>query len=464
MGTARTITPVTVALPFLSTVTYATSTAQPIGLSRDRATVFGAPNPYHDTGTILYGSTDDGSTWTSIHTFAEPVVGIRETGDGEAIVITQDLASSPGYVYKSSGWTASRSAATWTKVLTSTGGYFRPFWGGGHASAFGDDALVAGTGKYGVITEYGAQTSSSTPDATKATHSYFTSDYGATWTAMLDMQTRYPGVFPTHWHSAAYDPWWDRIWLLYGDLQADGTSNADILYSDDHGSTWTAVPTPTTSVSYQMTSIKVLPEAIIMGADNQPGYIRLPRKGYRVMGALQTVLVEAASNSTAMVAMSLHQQPGGPIIGGWTASGATVAPGIVGSLDGGLSWSELWWDEGLRGSTGGGAVVVVGPTVNGRYVGNIAQGTTTDKVLRATLTTPPAGLYDGRVNLTGDGTTTVFNVAHGLASTPTQLYAGGMNIPTTDFTLTADATNLIFTFTVAPANAAIKRVIYRYGT
>ena len=256
VAATRNLTAVPIAIPAFNVVAYGTATAQPIGISRDRATVYGTAG----TG-VLYQTVNDGSSWSSVHTFSENVVGLLETDDGEALCITQGGASVPGKVYKSSGWSTSHSAATWTLVLTSaSGAFFRNYWDGGHFSSFGRDA-INNSGKYGVIAEYGSQLNSGT-DPTKPTHVYFTSNYGATWTQVLDLQARYPNKYPLHAHAAAYDPYWDRIWLTFGDTTFEGPTAASIIYSDDHGSTWTALTFPTewqnVSETWQSTSIAIL--------------------------------------------------------------------------------------------------------------------------------------------------------------------------------------------------------------
>jgi len=78
-------------------------------------------------------------------------------------------------------------------------------------------------------------------------------------------------------------------------------------------------------------------------------------------------------------------------------------------------------------------------------------------------TTPPTGIgmFDlrqtkrGIANFIGDGTTTVFNIPHGLATTPTFYTAEPLtNAARADHLLSADTTNIIVTFDVAPASGA----------
>jgi hypothetical protein len=158
VATTSNIAPVPVGIPVLNVLSYTTSTAQPIGLSKDRTTVYGA------NGTTLYQSTNDGASWTSVATFPDNVVGLTETDDGEAICLTQGGAGVPGKLYKSTGWSTSHTAATWGLVLTSaSNAYFRNYWDGGSYDSFGSNS-INGTGKYGVITEYGTALNSGTDE------------------------------------------------------------------------------------------------------------------------------------------------------------------------------------------------------------------------------------------------------------------------------------------------------------
>jgi hypothetical protein len=454
MGIVRTAQPVPFALPGLNVTTYGSATAMPFAISNDRKTLYGAAN---GTGTALYQSTDDGATWTSIATFADNVAGLQETDDGEALVFTQNASSTPGYIYRSTGWATSHSTATWSKKLTTTGGYIRPYWGGGHAFSFGNDKIRAGTSAVGVVNEYGAQTASSTLDSTRATHVYLTTDYGATWTQILDLQVRYPGVFPTHTHGSAYDPYWDRIWVSYGDTGADGVAYARILYSDDRGSTWSplALPTEWAAIGgFQVTSIAVLRDCLVFGSDDGPGYIRVPRRGYRVAGSAQILAVQAPNTGSQMIANGVHQNrnsAGAPLFMCSQTQSTDAIPAIMVSVDGGATLTRLWHDPALTDLSGKGPITVLGPTYTGKIVSWIG-GASAYQILRGELVMPEAGLLDGFATFTGDAVTTVFNIPHGLGVAPTR-YMAWPEKPCGSYTLTVTSTNIVVTFGAAPANA-----------
>ena len=65
----------------------------------------------------------------------------------------------------------------------------------------------------------------------------------------------------------------------------------------------------------------------------------------------------------------------------------------------------------------------------------------------------------GKSTASGNGSTTVFNIAHGLGSNPTYAFAECSSITNT-FTYTTDATNIVVTFSSAPASGTNNVVIY----
>jgi hypothetical protein len=59
----------------------------------------------------------------------------------------------------------------------------------------------------------------------------------------------------------------------------------------------------------------------------------------------------------------------------------------------------------------------------------------------------------GVASLNGNGSATVFNIAHGLGGTPTSVYALPISEPATaKRTVTKDGTNIIITYATAPAS------------
>lgn len=449
-----------------------------IGLSQDRATAYGA------YGTILYQSVNDGTAWTSVHTFAENVIGMIETDDGEALCATQASGSTQGFIYKSSGWTASHTAATWTKVLSAqSAAYFRNMWGFG-AHSFGADSLVAGTSKYGLVGEYGSQT----PIAGAATAAYFTQDYGATWTKVYDITTLYPGLSPDHILCCAYDPWWDRLVVCHETIPAGGNQQLTYVdYSDDHGATWTTVPLPSWVVPGQYvaqnTTISILEDAYILGSDHAgPGIVRIPRIGYRKLGNPYDAATTVAHTGSQMISSGSYRHRGlvnAPILFSLQSQEARVAPVLIVSFDG-RDFVEVWRDDLLKLSAAGeGGQTAAnlnnmstwfGPTQAGNYLGalglNEAGFPGRGGLLVGELIAAQPGDYSKYLTVTGDGTTTVFTFAHGLGRAPIRYFVVPQTytaVNTTAPTVTVDATNITLTFGAAPANAAVLGFATRYA-
>lgn len=470
MPLVRSAQPLPVSIPGLSVTSYGTSTATPIGISRDTTIIYGSASSGNtSTATTLYQSSNAGSSWSTVATFSEAVVGLRETDDGEAIAITIGATSSPGYIYKSNGWSTSHTSATWTKTLTTIGGYIRPYWSAGHVWSFGDDTITAGTSKIGLASEYGVQTSPSGDQTTKARRVYLTQDYGNTWTQILDLYSRYPTTFPMHVHNASYDPYWSRIWVLFGDNGvSEGDTKYQILYSDDLGQTWTALSAQLpwqgiTTYFLQSTSIAFLPDSIIIGNDNGPGYIRMQRKGYRKVGPFENLIILAGHTNSQMIATTAYQnrrQPGAPLLLSHLAVSTNVAPGIYGSMDGGQTIVRLWTDDSNAGNSNE-VDQVFGPTNTGQIVATVKIGSTYN-LLVGEIVDPGAGYKVGKMIVNGDGSTTSFVIAHGLGLVPTRYWVWGEK-PTGTITTTVDASNLTVNFANTPANGISIPLQWRVG-
>lgn len=434
---------------------WTTGAVKPVGISRDRLTVYGA-----DTN-ILKRSVDEGITWTNITTTAFPVGqinGLQETDDGEALCFVSP-SGQPGRVYRSTGWTANKLTATWALVLTAVGGAANNY--GLNSANFGDDAIVPGTSRYGVIGCYGTQTPASGDATTSGRYVYWTENYGASWTQVFDLYTWGANTAGLHIHAAAYDPWWDRIWVTWGDVVMNG--KLDTVYSDDHGATWVQVPAlgPDLSALGAMQSTTVLPrpEYILFGSDPNQGLWMIPRKGYRVMGKVAIVFMNSGGTSNTSISTHLNTTRGvatAPILCAWTSERADMFAGFAVSHDG-LTFYRAFDYPGLRAVN-----VVFGPTPKGNLIIGAQLGTTTFYVITGSLVAPEEGTIVERLDAAGDGTTTVFNVPHYQNRVPaTAEVFPQSSAALAAATVTVNATNVTVTFAVAPANAAVVQMAIR---
>jgi|GEM_PF-7066526 len=428
---------------------WTTSTIRPVGISRDRLTFYGG-----DTNTLRQ-SVNEGVTWTSVNSSfpAGQINGLYETDDGEALVFISPTAL-PGRVYRSTGWSTSHTTATWTLVLTSIGGAVNNF--GLNNATFGDDNLVAGTSKYGVIGCYGTQTPGSGDATTSGRYVYFTEDYGATWSLVFDLYTWSGNTAGMHVHSAAYDPWWDRLWVAWGDVQMN--SKLDVVYSDDHGATWIqldALPSTYSALgAMQSTAVLPRPDYILFGSDPNQGLWMIPRTAYRTYGKLSIVYMNSGGTANTSISTNLTSLRGGlgfPIFHSWTTERTDMLAGFSVSHDD-MTFQRVfdYPQPSLKAIN-----VVFGPSVKGNLLIG-GQLSTTYYLLTGSLVKTEEGVITLRLDGTGDGVATVFSVPHyqGRIPASTAAHAQSSAALATN-TVTADATNVTVTFSVAPANNAV---------
>ncbi len=471
IATTRALTAPAIGIPALNVLSYAAATAYPCGLSTDRHTIYGTAA----TGT-LFQSTNGGGGWAIVNSTAFAasgnVVGLVETDDGEALCYVQGGSAAPGFLFKSSGWTASHSAATWTLVKTSaSNAYFQGIWN--NSFSFGKDTINA-SGKYGVLTEYGPLLNAGL-DATFPTHVYLTKDYGLTWALILDIQVTPPSSYPMHTKCAVIDPYWMRVWVNY-DLTNDGT-NISCLYADIDANgnlgAWTKQPLPTEwqgiAAPWQANSIAPMENCLIFSGDHTNGFYRIPRKSYRQTGTLEVSSVTAMYPGSLQTAMeTFRSAPGQRMFASLIAqTGNNEVPGLIYTDDatGGASLIELWRDNAYVNSVAG-AVRVNGPSA-GYFLAQIAPAAGGALTLRGKVIDGVVGQFPQYLYVTGDGATTVFNFPHFLSFTPTRLNVYPQNVAAVGVatpTMTADGTNLILTFAVAPVNTTVYRYAARYGS
>lgn len=481
MSLIRPITPSSVGSKMsLRNVTMANNSGKAIiGLSRDRTTWYAATlaSPWKLQQWVEVEGTVT-PTWTDVATFSERVMGMVEMANGEVLAATVATGSTPGYIYKSTGWATSHTTATWAKTLTTTGGYIVPVWGL-HQWSIGSNGV-------GVVVEYGPQTTGSGDQTAKARRVYLTTDWGATWTVIFDLVTfgialGVSNPSGVHTHAAAYDEAWDRIWVTYGDNTGDGdlisgANNAQIVYSDDRGATWTHLPQPIEQrglgAQIQATTIACLEGAVVFGPDGSPYSWQVwPRKGYRQLGNMVHGPYFGGNTGAQGIGLGASRVEGvrsAPLL--VNASSIVGKPTyLFGSADGGLTWSELWRDDvnaatafmGFTSSTTNGNGALFGPSIFGTLLApyNYTNGGawSTGALWRAELAAPEPGdrMIGGIVAQDGTGAKVKFDVPHGLGVVPTRFSVRPGNAAAAaggSFFETADATNVSITFTTAPAS------------
>jgi hypothetical protein len=303
--------------------------------------------------TILETSTDSGVTWSgTLHVFPYPIKGIRELDNGEVLVATSPGGGAAGGLYLSSGWPTNHATATWTLVLTCTGGAGSFIHGGWGMSSH--DSIA-------VVSEYGIQSPTD-----KARYVYLSKDYGATWAIIFDIGI----VNGVHVHGSAYDPWWGAIWVVNGD-GVPGNTGHTTRVSYDLGQTWNIV-----STVHQLTAIRPLPNCILFATDegSPNGIWRIPRvtRANPVLEPAYTLDASASQLYVATMAFRSKWTNDPPTLFSWIASGGTAEPGHLTVTQDGYTFRDIWADtitytvQGLR--------TMLGPTLAGTYTGALDDG------------------------------------------------------------------------------------------
>lgn len=331
---------------------------------------------------------DDGETWELLHSFAgSQTDSVRQLENGELFVTASN--SSGSYAWVSSGF-ASGGPVTFTKTLDAHSKFIK--WVSGW-SVFDDGNLI-------VMIDYGGKAGMQyageiVPDGQNARFAYLSLDFGKTWKTIFDlnkwvvdngygtpddddvMQGR--GV---HCHGIAYDKWWNRIWITFGDNTTIASINSigGTCYSDDFGEQWTAAnwgkdsqsESPTDS-RHQLVGIWPMPECILFGTDSAPnGVHRIERSQGKYPAGEYTINVAYAYSDEPMLThlcQSITQSkylPNQPVVFGFGAEGHPRKSFVVATYDG--FDFKLMWESEQPNSSGRGVRSVCGPTRMGNMI------------------------------------------------------------------------------------------------
>lgn len=303
----------------------------------------------HATNRVYEFTDVTASVGTLLHTFTgiPGLQGVRIMPDGELLVSTDNDTALPGALWRSTNYPTLGASATWAKVLDAQS----------DASSF---SHVWGMHQYGnivVVCEYGGKTP---PKA--SSKAYLSEDGGLTWREIYDAGQLSSNL---HMHGAAYDHWWDRMWLVQGD-----SPNQKVLYSDD----WRNV-TPTWTTAYTTKlhlGVVPLENAICFTTDDAPcGVYRLPRTGYRTMGSMELVY-QIDATMTHLGMQTFHRGDGYPALFSFrvTPDGTNDSGILIASMDG-STFHELWQDTSTYQ---GGLYRIMGPTTAGKLIGTLNNG------------------------------------------------------------------------------------------
>lgn len=301
----------------------------PVSVSSDGLTLYGR------YGSRVMESTDEGANWTEVYAFPGFVERARVMTNGALLVSCRGPAGEPGEMWTNSG-------GSWERTLqssTSTS-YFQSEWG----------MSVAGGNRI-IVSEYGTKM----PAAEVAPRRVWMSeDFGQTWTVVFDLGNVEDG----HIHGSAWDPYWDRIWVVTGD-----SVNRGIHYSDDLGQTWTVA-----SRDYQPVGILPMRDCVLLTTDDAVnGILRIPRVDKNAHPTIEVAyVVEQAKTLVTLGSAHYQHTPDSPAYFPFNRAGAGHSY-LIATKDG-TDFYELWKSPEPYPNPGNGLLGVV-PVASGNLVG-----------------------------------------------------------------------------------------------
>lgn len=329
---------------------------------------------WNTMGSVLRVSADNGRSWRDVVTFpGRSMEAVFPLDTGELLITGNDGASGLRKVWVTDGVLSSNPG--WTDVMTARVGGIK----------FTSSWSISVHGPIVLINEYGPKAGAAWPgygngepvaDGDNARYTYLSLDYGKTWKQIFDLNKylredrgldRLSGQ---HLHGVLWDPYWDRIWVTFGD-DTDG-----IVYSDDLGATWsTAVWSSVSSSATQAVGMIAMPQCVLLGSDNfAPTTVyrinRSEGKKHQGLYALDSAWEWEGEGKHLLQGRARIARSGddAPALFAFCAEGVSAPSVLVGTLDG-YGFSELWVDDEVAGA-GMGLRTIVGPTLDGQFIGS----------------------------------------------------------------------------------------------
>lgn len=315
---------------------------------------------------------DHGTTWEDVTTFSgNNVEWVRALPSGELMVETTGWVngvSGVRRVWVSTGYTPQKPAsATWEVTLTAAAPLVK----------FADWSISI-TDEMILLAEYGPKSGmvwgSGTdiiPEGQNARYVYQSLDNGKTWSTIFDLNqfllsNGRPNADRQHLHGVAWDKWWQRIWVSFGDASGDGTNG--VLYSDDRGTTWKAAYWTHThpSTGWQVVGIQPMKDCVLFAGDMTPsGVIRLDRAQGKNRFTFTTGWDYSTTDKHLCHVISYQEGAFGEVALFAFAREGTASPSfIVATLDGYLF--DILWQE--SGTSLPGIRSVAGPGADGTVI------------------------------------------------------------------------------------------------
>lgn len=366
------------ALEAREATTAATTAGATVGaLSLDRSRVWTSMS-----NTLSY-SDDDGTTWTPVHTFSGAAMESTLVLDNGELLCTGNIGSrSRRVVWVSEGMPT--GTPTFTEVLEA------PYQGIKYTQAWSQSTH----GRIVLLAEYGPKAGMAwpgidgdVPQGEGAVRVHLSMDYGRTFRTIFNLEDYLVTVQGRdnadlqHLHGVAWDPYWDRIWVTFGDSMGGNGSNG-VVFSDDLGETWQTAHYwgPGSGSPWQVVGILPMPRCVLFFGDMSAAVMRINRSAGKQAGPydVQTAYVAEAQGKHLCQGSYRGRREGddAPALAAFSTEGAAGQDFLLATLDG-YTFAEVWTNPDTIGS-GRGLRNPVGPTLRGQFLvaTNAVDGTT----------------------------------------------------------------------------------------
>lgn len=344
-----------------------------------------------NVGSSILNQTFDEFTgnWEYLHVFQGAYTNfIKELANGELLVSTQSKGRK-SKLWLSDGYRR-LDKPRWNMVLEAHSNVVK--WV--NWSIFCDNNLV-------LLIDYGGKAGMKygdikvVPDGDNARYAYMSLDYGKTWKKIFDLNEwvisngyytlddrNNPQARGVHCHGIAYDKYWDRIWITFGDNSSLKGINSigGTCYSDNLGRSWRSANwgkdskenSPSNSV-HQLVGIYPMKDCILFGTDCAPnGIHRIERSQGKSINEEYIFNVAYAYNNSLKLShlcqsiCQAHHLPDQYVYFGFSTEGQHGTSFVVATKNG--FDFVLLWEAQIESRSGRGLRHITGPTRSGNII------------------------------------------------------------------------------------------------
>ena len=328
------------------------------------------------TSNTLDETWDDGETWSNIHTFSGASIdAVKELGDGELLIVTV-ASGSVRTVWRTVGKDTTNMTLVECFKGHASGVKFTSSW-----SIFAHENMV-------FVADYGPKAGSEwsgvegiVPVGNNARYVRMSLNNGKTWQVIFDLNEFLPSkgypIEGSHVHGIAYDKWWDRLWLSFGD---NAYNTGGVLFSDDFGKTWNwanegkvdkdnpALSPPNSTC--QVVGIIPIEGSILFGTDTSPnGVLKIDRDQGKKLTKYKIEVGFAINNEpmTTHLCQGIYLASDDHPVFFAFGSELTSSPSCIVATWDGDNFVKVWEDT-VNQPAGLGLRSVIAPTIRGNLI------------------------------------------------------------------------------------------------